>query len=68
MALAVALNVASRVPCSCYALLDSALLNVSANAPLRSFLAPVISLSPPSWLLIVWTAFAAVFGPLSKWL
>ena len=48
LVLAIALNVASSIPCSCQALLAFVLLNVSINALLRSFLAPVIRLSPPS--------------------
>jgi hypothetical protein len=48
VAWAVALNVVAREPCSCHAFLASTLLNVSANAPLGSFLAPTIRPLPPS--------------------
>lgn len=41
-----ALNVATSFPCSCQTLLASMLLKVRAKALLRSFLVPVIRLSP----------------------
>jgi hypothetical protein len=43
-----ALNVAFSAPCSYQAFLASTLLNVRAKASLRSFLALVIRLLPPS--------------------
>ena len=52
VAFAVAPNVMLKEPCSCYVLLAFTLLNVSANASLRSFLALAIRLLPSGWLLI----------------
>ena len=62
LALAIALNIAFKALCSCYALLVFILLNVSAKASLKSFLTLMIKPSPLSLLLIAQTTSAVVFN------